>query len=145
MKIYRQIILPANNTDILQFVKNKFTQTCSKNDGYILDIEDYKIISNRIVEHGAISLELELTATTLKPDINQTYTGEVCMLFEHGFFVEIKNCLKVLIPINKLKNYSFNKDCFVSKKNKISLKDTLQIKIEMIRYDNGYECLGCLV
>ena len=70
------------------------------------------------------------------------------MIFQHGIFVDVKNKLKVLVPIKSMKTYVFEDDFFVNKKenSKISISSQLSIRIIMIKYEKKeFSCIGELV
>jgi hypothetical protein len=70
------------------------------------------------------------------------------MIFQHGIFVDVKNKLKVLVPIKSMKTYVFEDDFFINKKenSKISISSELSIRIIMIKYEKKeFSCIGELV
>ena len=63
------------------------------------------------------------------------------------FFAE-KYKLKILIPMNTIKNYNFNRDksCLENKKQIIEKDDKIDIEIAETRYESGqYSCIGSLI
>lgn len=134
---------------ILNKVKENSTNECSKEYGYILsvnrliNIKDNNISSN--CEH-VFTIEIEIE--NLKPEIGKNFMGTVCMIFAGGIFINIKNKLKVLIPVSNISKYKHDqeKNCFVNinnaKKN-IKQGDELEVIISGIRYSKqNFSCFG---
>ena len=136
--------------DIYNNLCDKYRDTCTKDNGYIIDIlDDLKLNSNRISNNTAnIIFNVSFTAKILKPEIGNEIKCSVDMLSWHGIFAGI-NKLKVLIPENALTNYYFDQQNskYVNKKSKSEIKNGDEITIELtdIRYTkNNYNCIGKL-
>ena len=155
VKLCKKISLTPKdlNTNVEECVYNKavsvFKNSCTKNIGYILDIEkNIKILDNEISSGGLIIFNVEMTAQTLKPFVGQEIDGTVCVIFEEGVFLEVQFKMKVLIPSNRLENYTFNKSSggfFQRDKQTIKKGDLLTVIIKQIKYDNkGFNCIADL-
>lgn len=135
---------------ILQKVKDISIGTCSKENGYILDvkrvvkIKDNYISSVNCESIFIVSVEVE----TLKPENGKAFDGEVCMIFSGGVFLNIKDKQKVLIPITNLKEYTYSQACKTFKKDKETIKegDKLRVLITGTKYfKQAFSCFGTLV
>mgnify|MGYP001265394446 CR=1 FL=1 len=136
------------NKYLLEQLKNKFTGTCSKENGYIVDIVKInKIISNTISNtSGNAVFNVECSYNTLKPEIGKVIDFKVIMISSHGIIAMI-NKLKIFIPCKDLVDYKFNDtDKTYSKRKKtISKDDNIKVKITNIKYmKKEYSCIGVL-
>ena len=101
------------NTNLKKNIFDKLKKTtnneCSKEFGYILNIVKLiKIVDNYVSNASSeIVFEVMFEIETLKPEIDKVFTGEVCMIFGGGIFLNIKNKIKVLIPLTSIKDYKF--------------------------------------
>ena len=137
--------------NILKKLKEIFKNECTKDNGYYLDILSVKkIIDNYISSNCENIFEIEFEAEVLKPEAGKTFEGELCMIFSGGIFINIKNKLKVLIPISTLNNFDFeqSKNCFINKNNKDEIKQSsvLSVLITGTKYTKrNFSCFGTLV
>lgn len=134
---------------ILSKIREKYINTCSEKDGYILDISKINHIEisgiNDCSNHLFFKVDCEIQI--LFPTIGKKIDCGVDMIFQHGIFSGFKN-LKVLIPINTLENWTHehSSNIFKNGKKQISLKDTIPVEITDIRYENcKYSCIGKLI
>jgi hypothetical protein len=72
------------------------------------------------------------------------------MIFSGGIFLNVKNKLKVLIPLTSIPEYEFNQpeNIFVHKKNKKQIKesDILKVLITGTKYSKqNFSCFGNLI
>ena len=130
---------------IVDIYENK----CSEDYGYIIKIKNIeKIIDTNISPTNSyIFFTVKVNITCLKPDISESYESVVCVIFNKGIFTEIENKLKVLIPIDRIKNYKLNEDLTVCTTNGVDIKkgSILKVKIYDYKYSNGnFNCLGCI-
>tara|TARA_Y100000389_G_scaffold183941_2_gene201905 strand:+ start:7312 stop:7875 length:564 start_codon:yes stop_codon:yes gene_type:complete len=80
-------------------VRQKYVNYCSKNDGYILDILDVKIVDCEISPtNSSVQCDVEFDARCMKPFVGDVRTGKVCLIFERGVLLELDGVLKVLVP-----------------------------------------------
>lgn len=137
--------------NIFERLKKSTVNECSKEYGYILDIVKLIKIKDNYVSNATseIVFEVMFEIETLKPEIDKVFTGDVCMIFVGGIFLNIKNKIKVLIPITSMKDYKFDQTNKVFiKKDKTVIKqgDVLNVKITGIKYSKkNYSCFGELV
>lgn len=136
--------------NIFDKLKKSTLNECSKEFGYILNIVKLvKIIDNYVSNASSeIVFEVMFEIETLKPEIDKVFTGDVCMVFVGGIFLNIKNKIKVLIPITSMKDYKFDQTNKIFKKDKTVIKqgDILNVKITGIKYSKkNYSCFGELV
>lgn len=156
--IQRKICLEPEYLDknirshLLNKLVSSFTNECNKEHGYVLkvnriiNIKDNYISSN--CEHIFI---LNVEIETLKPEIDKELVGTICMIFSGGIFLNVKNKLKVLIPITTLCEYSFDQpnNYFINKSDKekiIKQGDELKVLISGMKYSKqNFSCFGKLV
>ena len=136
-------------TYLFQKIKDTAKNECSKDYGYFLDIKRIlKIVDNDITSNSEIVFTVEFEVETLLPIKGKEFEGTICMIFNSGIFVNIKNKLKVLIPITELSNYTYDssKNIFVlkDKEEDILKKDSIiNICILDIRYSKKqFSCFG---
>ena len=142
------------NKDIETHIQHKIEQfynnRCSEKYGYItnilkiVQIIDAKISPSTPMVFVTVKIEVEC----LKPNINQEYDSTVCMVFNRGVFLEVQNKLKILVPIDKIKDYDLNEDNtkLVSNTKEINKGDIVKVKIYDYKYSSGcFHCLGTLM
>ena len=137
-------------THILEQLKFSLVNTCSKENGYILDVlEVLQIIDNIIDKTNSMPIFTILCKIEyLKPEIDSVYNGDVCMIFEHGIFTDIKNKFKVLIPIDSLDQFEYKSDDNIFKNDKleICINSNINCKITSIKYEKKqFICIGELL
>ena len=137
-------------THILEQLKLSLVNTCSKENGYILDVlEVLQIIDNIIDNTNSVPIfNILCKIEYLKPEINSVYNGDVCMIFEHGIFTDIKNKFKVLIPIDSLEKFDYYSEENVFKNDKLTIcmDSNINCKLTSIKYEkNQFICIGELV
>jgi DNA-directed RNA polymerase subunit E'/Rpb7 len=100
---------------ILKKARDNYTNDCSKDIGYITNIIKILNINQNYISNSCadIVFEVELEAETIKPEIGMVFKGNVCMVFCDGILVDVKNIIKVLIPISSLKKYTLSKNSFI--------------------------------
>ena len=132
---------------IFDTLKKSIKNTCSKKFGYIIDIVKLiKIKDNYISNANSETVfEVMFEIETLKPEINKVFTGIVCMIFDRGIFLNIKNKFKVLIPLSTMMEYKFIQSEKILRKGKDEIQqgDILNVKITDVKYSNkSYICFG---
>ena len=153
--IQKRICLPYKFLDsslkdhICNHIKESLGEECSKDHGYILDIQD----DIEIVDHEISRLKNDLIFTvsfkadTLKPQPGDEVTGEVCMIFSDGIFVNIKDKLKILVPSTNLMEYEYNHDenLFSAEGKKIVVGDVVNLVVQASMYNkNKISCFASL-
>jgi DNA-directed RNA polymerase subunit E'/Rpb7 len=132
-------------------VKTVYENECTQENGYILKVNRIVNIKDNYISNvnSNIIFILDIDVDVLKPDINKIYTDKVSMIFGGGLFINIKNKIKVLIPISSLTNYKFDastKTFLRSDKTSIKENDEIKIKITGIKYSKkNFNCFGELI
>lgn len=136
---------------IFNKVKQDLENTCSKEYGYILEVNKIiKIKDNYISSNCENIFIVDLEMTTLKPEIDKVFEGLICMIFSGGVFINVKNKLKVLVPISYLSDYNFcqDKSMFINNNNQnltIKHEDRVNVIISGIKYSKqNFSCFGKL-
>lgn len=136
------------NAHLLNKLQTTMVGKCTLEYGYILGI-------NKIIKSGYNSItpanslvvfDLIYEAEVLKPEIDSELSGTVCMVFQHGIFVDIQGKMKVLVPTTSMPTYVYKESMFVDdNENEISMGVKLKITIVMIKYDKKeFSCIGKL-
>ena len=133
-------------THLLNKLKETFIGKCTFEYGYIIGINKIiKVGENSIAPANSLVIfDLIYEAEVLKPEIGQVLSGKVCMVFQHGIFVEIQDKMKVLIPVTSIPSYRFEENRYVNDNDdEISLGNELLIVIVMIKYEKkAFNCIG---
>ena len=136
-------------THIFNKLKQDLENTCSKEYGYILEVNKVlKIKDNYISSNCENIFVVDLQFTTLKPEIDKEFSGVICMIFSGGVFINIKNKLKVLVPESCILDYKFNqyKNIFINITDEtITIKqgDIVNVIISGIKYSKkNFSCFG---
>jgi len=156
--IQRQVCIEPKYMDmnIMDHIMNELKKNCLKecNDvyGYIMKINRIiKIIDNYINMDSNIVFNLKFEALCLNPKTDKIFTGEVCMQYTDGIFIDVMQTMKILIPKKNIVGYVFNKstNSFVNPNNnndKIVNKNKLKVKITASRYNNKrFDVFGNIV
>ena len=120
---------------------------CSNEHGYFLNVNRLISVGNNSImySNSLIIFDVVYEALTLKPEIGDVISGTVCMVFQHGIFVNVNNKLKVLIPATSLKSYVFKDNSFTSQDKIITNGIEMCIVIVMIKYEKKeFSCIGDL-
>lgn len=134
---------------VLKKLKDNMEGKCTLDNGHILSVNKIiKLGENTIgCANSFVIFNVLYEVTVLKPEKNQILSGTVCMVFQHGIFVDIMGKLKVLIPATsmpKLK-YTSEKDIFVGDNITISNKTEVTIEITATQYEKKqFSCIGRL-
>jgi DNA-directed RNA polymerase subunit E'/Rpb7 len=137
---------------LLQKVRQTWVGKCTKQDGYIINIERIaRIIDNYISPStNSVVFSLFVEATILKPEIGLQLDAKVNYVLSQGIFACTEGKLKFLIPYSQLTEYSFASGEFKQlEKPEVTIKmnDTIPIEITAIRYEkNNFDCIArCLL
>mgnify|MGYP001235400349 CR=1 FL=1 len=135
---------------IKQQIMDRFTDTCTKSNGYVFNVsDDFKIESNKLSNSTSnILFRVTFDAMVLKPEIDCIIECDINMIWIHGLFASL-NKLKILIPKTALTDYTFDQSLqtFVHKKtNKIfEIEQKITVKLTSVRYvKNKYDCIAKL-
>jgi DNA-directed RNA polymerase subunit E'/Rpb7 len=132
-------------------VKNAYENECTQENGYILKVNKIVNIKDNYISNvnSNIIFILDIDVDVLKPDINSIYTDKVSMIFGGGLFINIKNKIKVLIPVSSLINYKFDastKTFIKNDKTVVKENDEIKVKITGIKYSKkNFNCFGELI
>lgn len=145
--LHRQICLEPKYLDqhliqhLLETIKTSYIGTCTRQDGYIIDILRLVEITNNTISNAnsEIIFSVRFEAKLLKPQIGDQFKEQILMVSEDGIFVEINKDLAVLIPASRLSEYTFDEetDSFVSSSNTLSEGKEVEIELEGIEYSNN--------
>ena len=135
---------------ILSKLNELVNDKCTQEYGYILKIERLiEIIDHEIGRADSNNIfNVKFEAHILKPEPGLLITGKVCMIYKDGIFINILDKQKMLIPKNKLINYTFYEidSSYIhntDKSNIIKIDDTISAVISVVGYNNqSYSCFG---
>ena len=135
---------------IKQQIMDRFTDTCTKSNGYVFNVsDDFKIESNQLSNSTSnILFRVTFDAMVLKPEIDCIIECDINMIWIHGIFASL-NKLKILIPKSTLTDYSFDQSLqtFIHKKTKqiFEKQQKITVKLTNVRYvNNNYDCIAKL-
>lgn len=127
---------------------HKLKGSCSKEDGYIVDIKnDINIIDNVISRAtNKIIFEIEYYIEHIIPEKGIEIECEVCLIFNYGILVNYKKNIKILIPNKYLTEYKYDEGSFIKGKYIINKGDIIKVKLLDFKYENReYSCIGKLI
>ena len=131
-------------------IKDRYVGKCNQNYGYVLSVEKkLKIYDNEIsMANENTFFEVGFSIKSLKPGKKQRYSGKVCMVFQHGIFVEVQKYMKILVPLDRMKPYTYvhAKNMFQKEGSTIELGKELTVEIDMVKYEQkNFNCIGILI
>ena len=135
---------------IFDTTKQLLFSNCSKEHGHIIDVIKLVEIMDHEIDRANCSniFTVKIEIENIKPEVGAVMTGNVCMLYKDGIFIEIiKGKQKMLIPKLYLKDYTFNDTipCYEGEKT-IKEGDTISAKITACQYNNKtFNCFGSIV
>lgn len=126
---------------------------CSMENGYVLSVKRIVKIKDNYISNVSCELIFVVLyeAEVLKPDIDSVFNDKVCMIFNGGVFLNVRDKFKVLIPTSSLEDHSFDAatKTFVHDRNKeisIAVGDTLKVKITGMKYQKkNFSCFGEMI
>jgi DNA-directed RNA polymerase subunit E'/Rpb7 len=142
------------DSDIQNHVFNKLKKNmegkCTFDDGYIIEVKKIINLGNNHIgcTDSLTVFNVLYEADVLKPEKGDIFVGKVCMIFQHGIFVDIKGKMKVLIPSNSINTYVYNQNDNIFENSDNSIKNGIEVSIEitMTKYEKKqYSCIGNLV
>ena len=128
---------------ILDKVSEDVAEECTQKHGYILEVS--RLV--RIVSSEGTIFIVELEAETFKPVGGAKVEGTVCMVYQDGIFINIRNKQKMLIPTSSLPEHMFDEigRAFHVGDTKITVGDTIRAVVTAAKYSNGkFSCFGSL-
>lgn len=137
-------------TVILNKLKNKYNDTCDKDNGYILEVINIIDCKEECLSRSTNYPEftVRFTISNFLPKINNVYSSVINMLSDNYIMCCFNNKMIVFIDKNSLsKTHTYNKlgICWVNiNTDKIlRLNDNVEIKIIEIQYrDKKFICIG---
>lgn len=138
-------------THIFNKLKKTMEGICTFNTGYIIEVKKIIALGSNTIgnSNSLVIFNVSYQAEVLKPCEGQILTGKVCMIFQHGIFVDVFNRMKVLIPVTSMQDYTYNQSdsTFESEtKSRITLDKELSIEIVMIKYEKKqFSCIGKII
>ena len=135
---------------ILHRLRGEMEGTCSKEDGYILEvIRLVAIVGNYISSANSdVVMKVEVETKMLCPDLDSVYEGVIDSIIPHGVFVKIGGKMKVLAPFGTMTGFSFNEETQKYQNEQgdvIQLGDVVRVVITNFKYSNqDFKCLGKL-
>ena len=134
---------------LLDKIKEVTLNECTKDHGYILSVKKIVTIKDNYISNANCDniFTVLFEAETLKPENGSILQGEVCMIFNGGIFLNVKNKQKILIPLTNLKAYVFDhtKKQFVKGYKIIKEGDIIDIVITGTKYSKqSFSCFGDL-
>lgn len=142
------------DSDVMSHLLNKLVDStrdeCSRENGYILGVKEIVSVDSTKISpaNSDVVFSVNFKAEILKPIDGKTLEGEVCMVFRDGIFVDVKNKLKVLIPLSELSGYELNKSStgYVKGNSNIQKGDTVKVMITGTKYSQQrFSCFGSLI
>lgn len=138
-------------TYIQSKIVDKYLGKCNQTYGYVLGIDNgsIKIVGNTVSNANEnIMFEVVFKIRALKPTKKSRYEGKVCMVFQHGLFVEVEKYMKVLIPTDRVKPYVYTsgKNVFTKGETTLGVGDVVELEIDMVKYEQkNFNCIGNFV
>lgn len=142
------------DSDIKDHIFDKLKKTmegkCTFNSGYIIEVKRIVALGeNRIgCANSLVIFEVTYEADILKPEKGHHMSGNVCMVFQHGIFVNVCGKMKVLVPAASMNAYTYSPDenSFKSPDNDILHGVEIKIEIVMTKYEKKqFSCIGKLL
>jgi DNA-directed RNA polymerase subunit E'/Rpb7 len=136
-------------------LKEKLLNKCFKKYGYITDVDDIKIISNKLASANSMAIfVVSCDITTIKPIVGDTIEATVNMTFQSGILAEIYKKLKVFIPTDRIKdNWEYDgsptsNGCpFINKTTgeSINFGSTITVTIKTTKFEeDSFSCIGVI-
>lgn len=140
---------------ILEKIRLNMENKCTLKYGYIINVRKIINLGDNIIApaNSLVVYDVTYEAETVKPEKGLELSGKICMVFEHGIFVDVLGRMKVLVPVNTLEGYTFSDDSFIpleekgeGEKEVIVVGKSVNIRINMVKYEKKeFSCIGELV
>jgi DNA-directed RNA polymerase subunit E'/Rpb7 len=140
--------------NIITYMKTKLEDImigdCSLDFGYVTQVNKILKIEDNYISPatGNAIFIIKFEAITLKPVENDIMKGDICMVFQHGIFVEIDQKMKILIPVDNMKDFEYDNltASFVKGKKTLKVGNNISVRILKIKYEQKeFSCIGELV
>ncbi len=131
-------------------IKKRFLGMCSKEHGYILEIQSLDSFETSTM---GVSCHYPNFITTfrvlkLQPVVGNVLESKITMPFEEGILAEV-GPLAIMIPEGFTNGYVFDhsSSSFINIDNdKINIGSSIKVKLTQSEYiENGYKCIGEIV
>ena len=144
-----------HKTRILEKLKEAKEGSCSKNDGYVIEVLDLvKIVNQGINMSNSVSIfKVKYRAEVIKPEPDCVMTGNVCLASDQGLLVLVSDCFKVFIPEEGVENYTYDDTRSLYEKKKcdgpefIEFDTEVEVRITSIRFmcdKRQFSCIGAI-
>jgi DNA-directed RNA polymerase subunit E'/Rpb7 len=137
-------------THIFEKLKKTMEGMCTFDNGYIISVTKLiKIGNNKIgCANSLIIFDVTYEAEVLRPKKGDVLSGKVCMVFQHGIFIDVYGKMKVLVPATIMSEYTYQSsdNSFVcGERDIIKNEICISVKIVDIKYDKKqFSCIGKL-
>ena len=121
------------NNNICKKIKKKFENKCSKEYGYVTNIENITDISCvKMLSSGTLKYKVTYSFKFLKPTIDKIYPATVFLVSDErkAIMCNIENTFNVLVEMKNLK------------KKDIHVNETISVQLTDIEYNNFYHTIG---
>jgi len=141
------------DSDIKYHILNKLKKTmegkCTFDNGYIISVNKLlEIGDNKIgCANSLVIFNVTYEADVLKPEKGHILSGKVCMVFQHGIFVDIYGKMKVLVPATSMEQYEYQQGENIFTRGKNTIENGVDVSVDIV--DTKYEkkqfsCIGKL-
>lgn len=135
---------------LLDKIKKTMEGKCTFSDGYIIDVKRIVSIGDNTIgcANSLVIFNVTYEAEVLKPEDGYVLNGNVCMVFQHGIFVDIYGKLKVLVPATSMDGYIYHEDKNVFQKDDEIINTDIYVSIEIVKtkYEKKqFSCIGKLI
>lgn len=137
-------------THLLNKLKESMEGKCTFDEGYIIDVKRIISIGDNTIgcANSLVIFNVTYEAEVLKPEEGHILSGNVCMVFQHGIFVDICGKMKVLVPSASMNDYKYQEDNNMFKKVGHIIQNDVEVSIEIVKtkYEKKqFSCIGKLV
>jgi DNA-directed RNA polymerase subunit E'/Rpb7 len=141
------------DSDIKDHILNKLKKImegkCTLINGYVIEVNKVISLGENIIgcANSFTIFKVTYEAEVLLPEKGQFMNGKVCMVFQHGIFVEVCSKMKVLIPVASMEEFKYSSvnNSFENKDCKIVNGMYIDIEIIMTKYEKKqFSCIGIL-
>lgn len=140
--------LDSNIEDhVLAKLKRIMEGKCTFSNGYIISVNKVVELGDNTISsaNSLVVFDVMYEAKVLKPEAGKILEGIVCMVFQHGIFVDVCGKMKVLIPAPSMVGYMYNQDnnSFSCDIDIIEMGSELHIEIVETKYEKKqFSCIG---
>ena len=146
-QITKTVVVPpyALGPRIAEFVADQIQQYemkyCSKKEGVIIKVHDEIVLSTPTISNAnsEVEVDVQFTADTLLPEIDDTFTGKVWKIFNEGVFLQVRETLQILIPAKSIPGYEISQGgkSAKCKSGSIAIGVLLDGYVTGVRYKTG--------